>query len=91
MGVFRRRKPTSPPPEPVAPPVEAVAARQFAVKIALLARSSDGLRLVPSSASTAALARLVEPLAEGSIEIVEPLPRELAAASSSVERVDEAE
>jgi hypothetical protein len=91
MGVFRRRKPTAPPPEPAAPPIEDVPARQFAVKIALLARSSDGLRLIPSSASPGALARLVEPLTEGSIETVEPLPRELAAASSSVERVDEAE
>jgi len=90
MSLFRR-KPAAPPPEPATPQIEDVPARQFSLKIALLARSSEGLRLVADPASRAALPRLVEPLAEGSVEVIEPLPRELAAATADVERVDEAE
>lgn len=91
MGFFRRSKP-EPPPEPAPTPGFAlIEGRPYSVALAYLARSSDAVRLAPSPQVVTALPHIVEPLAIDGVEVVSPLPLELAAAAPRFERLNELE
>ena len=69
--------------------VEEVTAQEFNLKLAFLARSSDGLRLAPDPHVKAMLPGIVEPLAIGPVEMLEPVSNELSEAAPSIERLPE--
>jgi hypothetical protein len=83
-----RNKEVAPPPPPT-PMVEEITAQEYSLKLAFLARSSDGLRLPADPAMKAMLPSVVEPLAIGPIEILEPVSHELAEAAPTIERLPE--
>jgi hypothetical protein len=85
----RKRRDDAPPPPPPTPVQEDVSAQQYSLKLAFLARSSDGLRLQADPAVRAMLPSVVEPLAKGPVEVIEPLPIEYSDAAPSVERFNE--
>lgn len=89
MSFLRRKKREAPPPPPPSPVQEEVTAREYGVRISLVARSSDGLRLQADQAVAAAIPAIVEPLSETPIETIEPLPIEYADASPAIERFTE--
>ncbi len=86
---FLKRKKTEAAPPPPTPMAEEVAAQQFSVKLAYLARSSDGLRLAADQGGPGLLPRVVEPLALSPVEVIEPLDHEHSDAAPSIERADE--
>lgn len=90
MSFLRRKKsePTPPPPPPT-PVQEEVTAQEYAVRIAFLARSSDGLRLPADPRIAASMASIVEPLSQSKVEVIPPLPLEYADASPAIERFNE--
>ena len=88
MAFLRRRKPAQPPPPP-APALEEVPAQQWSLKLAYLARSSNGLRLAPGPGVMSTLPTLVEPLSATTVETVEPLPNEYADAAPQMEHFAE--
>ena len=45
MSFLKRKKSEPPPPPPPTPIVEEITGQQYALKLAYMARSSDGLRL----------------------------------------------
>jgi hypothetical protein len=87
MSFLRRNKKqeAAPPPPPTAVQ-EDVSAQQYSLKLAYLARSSDGLRLQPDPRLRDVLVGVIEPLAESPVEVVEPLPIEYADAAPNLER-----
>jgi hypothetical protein len=90
MSFLRRKKPEAAPAPP--PPVamhEEVSAQEYLLRLAFVARSSDGLRLPADPAVAAALPGIVEPLSQTPVETVEPLPLEYSDASPSIERFNE--
>ena len=90
MSFLRRnRKVETPPPPPSSPVQEEVAAQQYALKLNYLARSSDGLRMQPDPAVRAMMPSIVEPLAKGRVETIEPLPLEFSDAAPTMERFNE--
>ena len=90
MSFLRRKKPetTAAPPPPVAMQEE-VRAQEYLLRLAFVARSSDGLRLPADPSVAAALPGIVEPLSQTPVETVEPLPLEYSDASPSIERFNE--
>jgi hypothetical protein len=90
MSFLRRNKKQGetapPPPQPVH---EDVSAQQYSVKLAYLARSSDGLRMQPDPGVRETLPGIVEPLASTPIEVIEPLPIEYTDAAPNMERFNE--
>jgi hypothetical protein len=90
MSFLRRKKPeaAAPPPPPVAMQEE-VSAQEYLLRLAFVARSSDGLRLPADPSVAAALPGIVEPLSQTPVETVEPLPLEYSDASPSIERFNE--
>jgi hypothetical protein len=90
MSFLRRNKKQddAPPPPPTAVQ-EDVSAQQFSLKLAFLARSSDGLRMHPDPRLRDILMSIVEPLAESPVEVVEPLPIEYTDAAPNIERFTE--
>jgi hypothetical protein len=90
MSFLRRNKKQGetapPPPQPVH---EDVSAQQYSVKLAYLARSSDGLRMQPDPGVREILPGIVEPLASTPIEVIEPLPIEYTDAAPNMERFNE--
>lgn len=86
---FLKRKKQQPPPPPPTPVQEEVTAQEYLLRISLVARSSDGLRLRPDPAVAAAIPRIVEPLSETDVETIEPLPLEYSDASPAIERLTE--
>ncbi len=91
MGFLRRRK-----EEPAAEPAPLasyaqVAGRQYSLALTYLARSSDPIRLAPGPDVMKTLPRIVEPLADEGVEVVNPLPIELASASPAIERLNDLE
>ena len=68
-----------------------VAGQSYALSLAYLARSSDAIRLAPGPDVLRGLPRIVEPLTIDGIEIVNPLPLELASAAPAVERLADME
>lgn len=89
MSFLRRKKNEASPPPPPTPMAEEVAAQQFSVKLAYLARSSDGLRLSADQGGPGLLPGVVEPLALSRVEVIEPLDHEHANAAPTIERADE--
>lgn len=90
MGLFRRRKADAE-PEPAPPPVAQVAGRQYSLALTYLARSGDAIRLAPGPDVLRSLPRIVEPMADDGIEVVTPLPLELASAAPVIERLGDLE
>ena len=88
MSFLKRKKAESPPPPPT-PMVEEVTGQQYALKLAYMARSSDGLRMGTDPAVFKMLPQIVEPLSDTPIEIIEPLPLEYSDATPAVERFNE--
>jgi hypothetical protein len=89
MSFLRRKKPDQPPPPPPTPVQEEVVAQEYQLRIALVARSSDGLRLPADPRVAASLAGIVEPLSQTKVETIPPLPLEYSDASPAIERFNE--
>jgi hypothetical protein len=89
MSFLRRKKPEAAPPPPPAPVQEEVRAQEYLVRLAFVARSSDGLRLPADQRVATALPGIVEPLSTTSVETIAPLPLEYADASPTIERCNE--
>jgi len=92
VGFLRRRK-SEPEPDIQAPTAAyaAVGGRQYSVALAYLARSGDLIRLTPGPEVLRSLPRIVEPLTLDGIEVVSPLPLELASAAPVIERLSDLE
>ncbi len=90
MSFLRRKKSddSQPPPPPV-PVQEEVTAQEYGLRISLVARSSDGLRLPADPGVAAAIPGIVEPLSETPVESILPLPLEYSDASPAIERFNE--
>jgi hypothetical protein len=69
--------------------IEEITAQEYNLKLAFLARSSDGLRLPADPRMKAMLSSVVEPLAIGPVEVLEPVSHELADAAPTIERLHE--
>ena len=69
--------------------IEDVPAQQWTLKLAYLARSSEGLRLAPDPGLMAALPRIVEPLSTTRIDVIEPLLLEFSGAAPEFDRFTE--
>jgi len=91
VGFLRRRKPEPEPDSQPMPAFAAVGGRQYAVALAYLARSGDTIRLTPGPEVIQSLPRIVEPLTLDGIEVVSPLPLELASAAPVIERLSDLE
>jgi len=89
MSFLRRKKSEPQPPPPPRPVVEEVAGQQYQLKLAFMGRSSDGLRLGANPAAMATIPRIVEPLAQTPVEVIEPLPLEYSDATPAMERFNE--
>jgi hypothetical protein len=89
MSFLRRKKNEPAVPPPPTPVQEDVSAQQYSLKLAFLARSSDGLRMQADPAVAAALPGIVEPLSQTNVEVIEPLPLEYSNAAPTMERFDE--
>jgi hypothetical protein len=89
MSFLRRRKQEVEPPPPPTPYIEEITAQEYSLKLAFLARSSDGLRLPADPRMKTMLPSVVEPLAVGPVEVVEPVSHELAEAAPTIERLHE--
>jgi len=81
-----RNRPETPPPPPT-PVQEEITAQQFSLKLAFLARSSDGLRLPADPQMQAMLPSVVEPLAIAPVEVLPPVAHEMADAAPNIERL----
>jgi hypothetical protein len=90
MSFLRRNKgkDAAPPPPPTAVQEE-ITAQEYLVRLAYVARSSDGLRLPADPSVLAAIPQIVEPLSETPVEVIEPLPLEYSDAAPNMERVNE--
>src|SRR6185503_1664055 len=89
MSFLRRRNKEVEPPPPPTPFIEEITAQEYSLKLAFLARSSDGLRMPADPRMKAMLPSVVEPLALGPVEVVEPVSNELADAAPTMERLTE--
>jgi hypothetical protein len=89
MSFLKRKKPDAAPPPPPTPVQEEVVAQEYQLRIALMARSSDGLRLPADPRVVASLASIVEPLSQTTVETIPPLPLEYSDAAPTFERYNE--
>ena len=89
MSFLKRKKPDAAPPPPPTPVQEEVIAQEYQLRIALMARSSDGLRLPADPRVVASLASIVEPLSQTTVETIPPLPLEYSDAAPTFERYNE--
>ncbi|HEY6608693.1 MAG TPA: hypothetical protein VI277_05800 [Candidatus Limnocylindria bacterium] len=89
MSFLRRKKTEETPPPPPTPVQEEVVAQEYQLRIALVARSSDGLRLPADPQVAASLATIVEPLSQTKVETISPLPLDYSDASPAIERFNE--
>ena len=89
MSFLRRKKSEPAPPPPPTPVQEEVTAQEYLLRLAFVARSSDGLRLPADPSVAAAIPSIVEPLSTSRIEVIGPLPVEYSDASPAVERFNE--
>jgi len=89
MSFLRRNKKEEAPPPPPTAVQEDVSAQQYSLKLAFLARSSDGLRMQPDPRLREVLVGIVEPLAQSPVDVVEPLPIEFTDAAPQMERFTE--
>ncbi len=88
MSFLRRKKAEAPPPPPT-PVYEEVTAQEYSLRVAFLARSSDGLRLSAEPSTVAAIPAIVEPVSQTPVETIEPLPVEYSDASPDIDRFTE--
>jgi len=88
MSFLKRKKRASPPP-PSMPMHEEVTAQEYLLRLAYVARSSDGLRLRADPAVAMAIPGILEPLSQTPVEIIEPLPIEYSDASPAIARFTE--
>ncbi len=88
MSFLRRKREPEPPPPPT-PVVEEVTGQQYVLKLAYMGRSSDGLRLPSDPAVLGTLPRIVEPLSQTPVDVIQPLPIEYAGAAPTIERFNE--
>jgi hypothetical protein len=86
MSFLRRNRNKDAPPPPPTPIVEEITAQEYSLKLAFLARSSDGLRMPADPAMKAMLPSVVEPLAIGQVEILEPADHRAAPRPAAVDR-----
>jgi hypothetical protein len=89
MSFLRRKRAEAPPPPPPTPVIEEVTGQQYVLKLNLMGRSSDGLRLPADPNVLQALPRIVEPLAKTRVEVISPLPLEYSDATPAMERFNE--
>jgi hypothetical protein len=89
MSFLRRKKQETPPPPPPTPMQEEVTAQEYQLRIAFMARSSDGLRLPADPRVAASLPAIIEPLSQTSVETIPPLPLDYQEASPAIERFNE--
>jgi hypothetical protein len=89
MSFLRRKKQDATPPPPPTAMQEEVTAQEYLLRLAFVARSSDGLRLPADPSIAAAIPRLVEPLSQTPVEVIGPLPLEYSDASPAIERFTE--
>ena len=89
MSFLRRKKPDEEPPPPPTPVQEEVRAQEYGLRISLVARSSDGLRLPSDQGVAAAIPGIVEPISQTPVESISPLPLEYSDASPAIERFNE--
>ena len=89
MSFLRRKKSEPAPPPPPTPVHEEVTAQEYLLRLAYVARSSDGLRLAADPSVAAAIPAIVEPLSQTPVEVVGPLPLEYSDASPAMERFNE--
>jgi hypothetical protein len=89
MSFLRRKKSEPAPPPPPTPVQEEVKAQEYLVRLAYVARSSDGLRLPADQSVAAAIPSIVEPLSQTPVETIGPLPLEYSDASPALERFNE--
>ena len=90
MSFLRRKKPEAePPPPPRRRCRRRSTAQEYSLRSALVARSSDGLRLPADPARPLAIPGIVEPLSQTPVETIEPLPLEYSDASPAIERFNE--
>ncbi|HUH16598.1 MAG TPA: hypothetical protein VMM85_01490 [Methylomirabilota bacterium] len=87
MSFLRRKKAEAPPPP--TPVYEEVIAQEYSLRVAFLARSSDGLRLSAEPSTVAAIPAIVEPVSQTPVETIEPLPLEYSDASPDIDRFTE--
>jgi hypothetical protein len=90
VSLFRRKSKQEPEPPPL-PTAPQVAGRQYSVALTYLARSGDAIRLAPGPDVLKTLPHIVEPLTIDGVEIVAPLPLELASAAPAIERLADLE
>lgn len=88
MSFLKRKKPPAPPPVS-APSHEEVTAQEYLLRLAYVARSSDGLRLRADPAVAMAIPGILEPLSDTPVEVIEPLPIEYSGALPAIERFNE--
>lgn len=89
---FLRRKRQAPEPLPAPEPmIEEITAQEYSLRLALVGRSSDGLRLRADPSIAGSIAAIMEPLSQTPVETIPPLPIELSEASPAVERLNELE
>lgn len=89
MSFLRRNRNKEEPPPPPTPVQEEVAAQQFTLKLAFLARSSEGQRMPGDPKIRASLPGVVQPLALTDVEVLEPVGHDLADAAPNIERLPE--
>jgi len=89
MSFLRRRKPEQETPPPPTAMAEEVAAQQFSLKLAYMARSSDGLRLPAEQGGRGLLGGVLAPLALNRVEVIEPLDHAHGNAVPTIERAEE--
>ena len=89
MSFLKRKKRDSAVPPPPMPVHEEVTAQEYQLRLAYVARSSDGLRLRADPAVAMAIPGILEPLSQTPVEVIEPLPLEYSDASPAIERFNE--
>jgi hypothetical protein len=89
MSFLRRKKQDVEPPPPPTPVQEEISAQEYALRISLVARSSDGLRLPADPGVASAIPGIVEPISQTPVEPIAPLPLEYSDASPAIERFNE--
>jgi len=89
MSFLKRKKREPDPPPPPMAVHEEVTAQEYLLRLAYVARSSDGLRLRADPTVAMAIPVILEPLSQTPVETIEPLPLEYSDASPAIERFNE--
>lgn len=89
MPFLSRKKKESSSPPPPTPMHEEVTAQEYLLRLSIVARSSDGLRLTADPTIASAIPGIVEPLSQTTVETIDPLPIEYSEASPAIERFNE--